>query len=82
MPLPITLATKSRKESKLKKKGGPSFYVVQDARLGMRFGYAVVRAAREGRLPYREAYQLTDLKGETFNKYANLLTQRMKDERG
>lgn len=63
------------------KKGGPNFYDVQDLRLGKRFAYAVVRAAREGRLLYREAYQLTDLKGETFNRYADLLVQRMKDER-
>ena len=69
-------------EEKLKKaKGGPNFYDVQDSRLGRRFAYAVVCAAREGRLPYRHAYQLTDLKGETFDRYANLLTQRMKDER-
>lgn len=63
------------------KKGGPNFYDVQDSRLGKRFAYAVVRAVREGRLLYRHAYQLTDLKGETFDRYANLLTQRMKDER-
>ena len=63
------------------KKGGPNFYAVQDSRLGKRFAYAVVCAAREGRLLYREAYQLTDLKGETFDTYANLLPQGMKDER-
>jgi Zn-dependent peptidase ImmA (M78 family) len=68
-------------EKTKEKRGGPDFYVVQDSRLGRRFAYAVVCAAREGRLPYRDAYQLTDLKGETFNRYANLLTQRMKDER-
>jgi Zn-dependent peptidase ImmA (M78 family) len=68
-------------EQKRKQKGGPSFYDVQDVRLGKNFAYAVVRAAREGRLLYREAYQLTDLKGETFTQYASLLMQRMKDER-
>jgi len=68
-------------EEKAKKKGGPNFYEVQDVRLGKRFAYAVVRAAREGKLLYRDAYQLTDLKGATFTQYANLLTQRMKDER-
>ena len=69
-------------EDKKSKKGGPDFYTVQDTRLGRRFAYAVVRATREGRLLYRDAYNLTDLKGETFEHYANLLTQRMKDERG
>jgi Zn-dependent peptidase ImmA (M78 family) len=66
---------------KKKRKGGPNFYDVQDVRLGRRFAYAVVRAAREGRLLYRDAYQLTDLQGETFNRYANRLIQRIKDER-
>ncbi len=68
-------------EKQKKTKGGPNFYDVQDVRLGKRFAYAVIRAAREGRLLYRDAYQLTDLKGDTFDKYASLLTQRMKDER-
>ncbi len=70
-----------RKAQEKEKRGGPSFYVVQDARLGRRFAYAVVRAVREGRLFYREAYRLTDLRGETFDRYASLLTQRMRDER-
>jgi Zn-dependent peptidase ImmA (M78 family) len=63
------------------KRGGPNFYDAQDVRLGRRFAYAVVCAAREGRLLYGDAYQLIDLKGETFDRYASLLTQRMKDER-
>lgn len=70
-----------RAEEKKRKKGGPNFYDVQDARLGKRFAYAVVRAAREGRLLYREAYRLTDFKGGTFTKYADRLLQRMIDER-
>lgn len=73
---------KRKAEEKAKeKKGGPNFYDVQDVRLGRRFAHAVIRAAREGRLLYREAYQLTDLKGETFTKYAHRLQQRMIDER-
>lgn len=54
---------------------GGNFYASQSSRLGKRFSLAVVRAAREGRLLYREAYQLTDLRGETFAKYAELLRQ-------
>ncbi len=68
-------------QEKQQKKGGPNFYDVQDVRLGKRFAYAVVCAARQGRLLFGDAYKLTDLKGETFDRYANLLTQRMKDER-
>ena len=73
------LERKAEEKTK-KKRGGPNFYDVQDVRLGKRFAYAVMCAAREGRLLYREAYQLTDLKGQTFNRYADHLIQRMKDE--
>ncbi len=75
---------RSRKaaEKSKPKSGGPNFYAVQDTRLGRRFAYAVVRAAREGRLLYRDAYLLTDLKGDTFNTYASRLAKRVKDERG
>ncbi len=72
---------RKKAEEKRRKKGGPNFYDVQDVRLGKRFAYAVVCAAREGRLLHRDAYQLTDLRGETFNSYADRLIQRMKDER-
>jgi len=37
-------------------------------RIGPRFAGAVARAAKEGRLSYREAYSLTDLKGDTFDQ--------------
>lgn len=73
---------KRKAEQKRKpKKGGPNFYDVQDVRLGKRFAYAVIRAAREGRLLYREAYRLTDLRGDTFTKYADRLQKRVIDER-
>jgi Zn-dependent peptidase ImmA (M78 family) len=68
------------KEKQKEKQGGPNFYALQDARLGKRFAYSVVRAAREGRLPFQDAYRLTDLRGDTFSKYASLLMQRMRDE--
>lgn len=64
-------------EERRRKKPGGNFYAVQDVRLGRRFAWAVVRAAREGRLSYREAYKLTDLDGETFNRYANRLAERV-----
>jgi Zn-dependent peptidase ImmA (M78 family) len=70
-----------RKEEQRKKKGGGDFYRTQDVRLGRRFASAVVRATREGRILYRDAYRLTDLKGETFNRYADRVLKRMKDER-
>ena len=47
-------------------KTGGNFWNNQYGRIGPRFGAAVVRALREGRLSYREAYGLTGLKGKTF----------------
>ena len=46
--------------------GGGNFWNTQKWRVGPRFGGAVVRAVKRGRLPYREAYGLTGLKGDTF----------------
>ena len=45
--------------------GGHSWNT-QKWRIGPRFAGAIVRSVREGRLLYREAYDLTGLKGETF----------------
>lgn len=55
--------------------GGGNFWNNQNFRVGKPFGSAVVRAVREGRLLYRDAYSLTGLKGETFNE----LVQRYGD---
>jgi len=49
---------------------GGDFYATQNLRIGKRFGEAVVRAAKEGRLLYSDAYRLTGLYGETFQHYA------------
>ena len=42
------------------------FWNIQRWRIGPRFAAAVARAVRAGRLPYREAYALTGLSGDTF----------------
>ena len=47
---------------------GGNFWNIQKWRIGPRFAGAVARAAREGRLLYREAYSLTDLRGDTFER--------------
>lgn len=70
-----------RRTEQRKKKSGGDFYRTQDVRLGRRFSTAVVRAALEGRILYRDAYRLTDLKGDTFNRYCDIVLQRMKNER-
>ena len=52
---------------------GGDFWANQNFRIGKRFGATVVRAAREGRLLYSEAYRLTGLFGGTFEKFATRL---------
>ena len=55
---------------------GGDFYANQMVRVGSRFGAAVVRAVREGRLPYTEAYRMTGLYGNTFEQFAASLVSR------
>ena len=55
---------------KPKSKSG-DFHATQRYRLGERFTRAVIRAAREGRLLYRDAFLLTGLSGGTFDKFAD-----------
>ena len=50
-----------------------NFWNTQKWRIGPRFGAAVARAVREGRLLYREAYSLTGLRGNTFEKMPDKL---------
>ncbi len=56
--------------------GGGDFYLNQNLRVGKRFASTVIRAAKEGKLLYSEAYQLTGLYGETFDRYASSLEIR------
>jgi Zn-dependent peptidase ImmA (M78 family) len=53
---------------------GGDFYASQNYRIGRRFAETVVRAAREGKLLYRDAYQLTGLHGRAFERYAESLS--------
>jgi Zn-dependent peptidase ImmA (M78 family)/transcriptional regulator with XRE-family HTH domain len=53
-----------------KKSSGGDFYATQEVRVGRRFGEAVTRAAREGRILFTDAYQLTGLYGQTFDRFA------------
>ncbi|WP_442482734.1 ImmA/IrrE family metallo-endopeptidase [Aeoliella sp. SH292] len=55
---------------------GGNFWNTQNTRIGRRFGRTVVAAAQAGRLPYSDAYDLTRLYGDTFDKYARLLTRK------
>ena len=49
-------------------KSGGDYWRTQKWRISPRFGAAVARAVKEGRLLYREAYHLTGLRGDTFEK--------------
>jgi Zn-dependent peptidase ImmA (M78 family) len=49
---------------------GGNFYATQNIRISRNFGIAVVCATREGSLLYRDAYNLTGLHGDTFERYA------------
>lgn len=66
---------------KAAKKPGGNFYRTEGTRLGVPFAYAVIRAAREGRLLYRDAYKLTGLSGDTFSKFADRLMEKVRNER-
>lgn len=64
-----------------KQSSGGNFYATQNVRLGRRFSAAIVRAAREGRILYQDAFRLTGMKGQTFHTYSDLVLKRVRDER-
>jgi len=53
--------------------GGGDFYNNQNTRVGPKFATSVIYAALEGRLTFREAYDLTGLRGGAFQEYARRL---------
>ncbi len=59
---------KCQPESRKPTTGRGDIWDTMKWRIGPRFAGAVARAASEGRLSYREAYRLTDLKAEAFER--------------
>ena len=57
--------------------GGGDFWNNQNVRLGRRFGGAVARAVKEGRLLHREAYRLTGLRGDSFESMPEKMGMRL-----
>lgn len=66
-------ANKSREQRQAQAAGGGDFYNNQNTRVGERFALCVIRAAMEGRLSFKNAYDLTGLRGGTFQEYARHL---------
>lgn len=62
-----------KERSSKKQSNGGDFYANQNFRVGRYFAEATIRAAREGKLLYHEAYKLTGLYGDTFERYAESL---------
>ncbi len=52
---------------------GGNFYHNQNTRVGQLFASHVIRAAQEGRIGFKEAYDLTGLNGGAFQTYARKL---------
>lgn len=52
---------------------GGDFYNNQNMRVGERFALQVIFAAKAGRLSFKEAYDLTGLRGGAFQEYAQRL---------
>lgn len=61
------------KQRQQRKSSRGDFYKTQEVRVGHRFGGAVIRAARAGKLLYKDAYRLTDLYGRAFDQFAEEL---------
>jgi Zn-dependent peptidase ImmA (M78 family) len=55
---------------------GGNFYATQHQRVGSRMASAIVRAVREGKLLYADAYRLTGLRGKTFETFAASVAER------
>jgi len=62
-----------RERQRTKAPGGGDFYNNQNTRVGEVFATSVIRAAMGGRLSFKEAYDLTGLRGGAFQEYARRL---------
>lgn len=63
----------TQRERSQPRSSGGDFYSTQNARIGREFALAVMRAALEGRLLFKEAYALTGLHGGDFQEYGRRL---------
>jgi Zn-dependent peptidase ImmA (M78 family) len=61
----------SLKEKKERQSGGGDFYATQKRRLSITFAAFIDQAVRSNKLLYRDAYKITGLKGDTYQKFIN-----------
>lgn len=62
---------KQKKQVQKEQSGGGSFYATVRKRISRRFASFVNHAVEEGNLLYSDAYRLTSLKGDTYQKFMN-----------
>lgn len=67
----------AKEKRKAEESSGGNFYNNQNTRVGKLFATKVIRAAKEGRIGFKQAYALTGLNGGTFQKYAGQLGMRL-----
>jgi len=65
----------SREPVSKSKSGGGNFHWTARYRMGLPFSRAIIQSVREGTTLYSEAYRLTGLKRETFEKYTELIAK-------
>lgn len=65
--------TRQERHKKQRTAGGGDFYNNQNTRVGRLFASHVIRAAKEGRIGFKEAYDLSGLNGGAFQEYAKKL---------
>lgn len=65
--------TQRERRKKAEGRSGGDFYNNQNTRVGRLFAARVIRAAKEGRIGFKEAYDLSGLNGGAFQEYARKL---------
>jgi Zn-dependent peptidase ImmA (M78 family) len=65
--------TRQERKARQAATGGGDFYRNQNSRVGQLFATEVIRAAKEGRIGFKQAYDLTGLNGDAFQKYSRRL---------
>ena len=69
-----------RPDVKSEGRGGGNYYANVDRRIGRRFAQAVINAVRQEAILYREAYSLTKMKRDTFERYAKWMEERTRGQ--